>query len=138
MQIHQSLILPKSDRFFANQVALLTTSPIIAAASEASGIDSEAISPALEVEVIEGTDLFTISAHHDDKGRAQKMIQAVFDSYRDHRREIELDYTKKETTPLKVVLQTKSKLIAKQVAKMKSMVEDRKSDGADHSERQKE
>jgi hypothetical protein len=123
VQIYQSPILPKSDRFLTNQIALLTTSPIIAAASEASGIDSETISSALEVEVIEGTDLFTISAHHDDKGRAQKMVQAVLDSYRGHRKKVEIDNAKKKLAALDEELIKQDDLVQKNQTELTNLIQ---------------
>jgi len=123
VQIHQSLILPNSDRFFANQVALLTTSPIIEAASEASGVDSETISSALDVKVIDGTDLLTISAHHDEEGRPQKMIQAVLDSYRDHRKGIELVYVEEKLAALDEELIKQNNLVQKNRTELTKLIQ---------------
>ena len=91
VQIFQSPLLPKSDRFLRNQIALLKTNLIAKIAAKTSGISSEIISSSLEIQPIANSDLLTISSHANDQGQPKKVIQAILDAYRDHRKKIEAE-----------------------------------------------
>lgn len=78
VQIFPSPGLPRSERFPSNQIAILQSDSIQKSCPEATA-------SALEIRIIEGTDLLAVTAHHDEEGMPQAIVQAVLDSYLEHR-----------------------------------------------------
>ena len=91
VQLNPSLLLPRSNRFLPNQIALLTTGTILNPASKECGVEPEIISSILEIKQVNDSDLITISTTHDDKNQSQLIIEALLNSYLTHR-------TQQETT----------------------------------------
>lgn len=90
LQLHPSPLFPSSDRFIANQIAILTSGPLIQAAAEKCNITPEALSSTLKIEQIPNTDLLTITAYHDDEKQPKANVKTLLDTYRAHRKKIKI------------------------------------------------
>ncbi len=117
VQLYPSPLFPRSDRFIANQSALLTSDPLIKSASKNCDLDPETLSSSLVIEQIPNTDLLTITVYHDDENQPKVIVQALLDTYRDHRKKIE-----STTTTAKL------KTLDKEIATLKNLVEQRRKD----------
>jgi succinoglycan biosynthesis transport protein ExoP len=76
---------PTSQNFLANQIAILKTGSLIQAASLSAQIPADILSSSLEITPIKGTDLLSITAHHDDEALPKTIVQALLDAYQNHR-----------------------------------------------------
>ncbi|MFT6239389.1 MAG: hypothetical protein ACJAQT_001468 [Akkermansiaceae bacterium] len=85
VQILPSLSFPTSQNFLANQIAILKTGSLIQAASLSAQIPADILSSSLEITPIKGTDLLSITAHHDDEALPKTIVQALLDAYQNHR-----------------------------------------------------
>lgn len=82
VQIFPSPALPQSERFLANQIGILQSDTILESCPDATA-------SALEIRIIEGTDLLAVTAHHDEEGFPQAIVQAALDAYLTYRRNLE-------------------------------------------------
>lgn len=87
---------PDSDQeqpanFLRNQIAIISANSVIAEAAANSKIDVKVIQEALWIAMIEGTDLITLSAYHDDAATSKRIAEAVISAYVAHRNSLEVE-----------------------------------------------
>lgn len=94
VQIFPSPTFPASQNFLSNQIAILKTGSLIEAASLSAQVSPDILSSSLEITPIKGTDLLSITAHHDDEALPKTIVQALLDAYLDHHNHLEAQSTK--------------------------------------------